>query len=174
MTKWILEPQLGWANRILFKIGLINQPINYLGSLTLALPTLLVISSWRFIPFGTLLLLAALQTIPSSSYDAMKVDGANSWQIFRHLIFPMIGSMIGFVFFLSFAWNFNTFGLIWITTKGGPVNSTNTLPVLIYRRAFRTFNMGESAAVATLIGILLIIIGSIFFKYLWKKEDFIK
>jgi len=104
----------------------------------------------------------------------MKVDGANSWQIFRHLIFPMIGSMIGFVFFLSFAWNFNTFGLIWITTKGGPVNSTNTLPVLIYRRAFRTFNMGESAAVATLIGILLIIIGSIFFKYLWKKEDFIK
>lgn len=170
MTKWILEPQLGFANKILLQIGLIKQPINFLGSPTFALPSLLIISSWRFIPFGTLLLLAALQTIPPSVYDAMKVDGANSWQTFRFLIFPMIGSMIGFVFFLAFAWNFNTFGLIWITTKGGPVNSTNTLPVLIYRRAFRIFNMGESAAVATLIGIFLIAVGLVFFKYIWKRE----
>ena len=170
MTKWTLEPQLGFANKILLQIGLIKQPINFLGSPTFALPSLLIISSWRFIPFGTLLLLAALQTIPPSTYDAMKVDGANSWQTFRFLIFPMIGSMIGFVFFLAFAWNFNTFGLIWITTKGGPVNSTNTLPVLIYRRAFRIFNMGESAAVATLIGIFLIAVGFVFFKYIWKRE----
>lgn len=170
MTKWTLEPQLGFANKILLQIGLIKQPINFLGSPTFALPSLLIISSWRFIPFGTLLLLAALQTIPPSVYDAMKVDGANSWQTFRFLIFPMIGSMIGFVFFLAFAWNFNTFGLIWITTKGGPVNSTNTLPVLIYRRAFRIFNMGESAAVATLIGIFLIAVGFVFFKYIWKRE----
>lgn len=170
MTKWILEPQLGFANKILLQIGLIKQPINFLGSPTFALPSLLIISSWRFIPFGTLLLLAALQTIPRPTYDAMKVDGANSWQTFRFLIFPMIGSMIGFVFFLAFAWNFNTFGLIWITTKGGPVNSTNTLPVLIYRRAFRMFNMGESAAIATLIGIFLIAVGLVFFKYIWKRE----
>ena len=172
MTRWILEPQLGLANKILLTSGFVQQPINFLGSLSRALPTLLVISSWQFIPFGTLLLLAALQTIPVHVYDAIKVDGANSWQTFRYLILPMIGSMLGFVFFLAFVWNFNTFSLIWITTKGGPVNSTMTLPVLIYRRAFKAFNMGEAAAIATMIGLFLVIMGFVFFKYLWRKADY--
>ena len=171
MTRWILEPQLGLANKILLKIGLIHQPINFLGSPNYALFTLLIISSWQFIPFGTLLLLAALQTIPPNVYDAIQVDGANSWQTLRYLIFPMIGSMIGFVFFLAFVWNFNTFALIWMTTKGGPVNSTMTLPVLIYRRAFKAFNMGEAAAIATMIGLFLVVIGFIFFKYLWRRTS---
>lgn len=171
MTRWILEPQLGLANRILLKIGLVHQSINFLGSPSYALFTLLIISSWQFIPFGTLLLLAALQTIPPDVYDAIKVDGANSWQTLRYLIFPMIGSMIGFVFFLAFVWNFNTFALIWMTTKGGPVNSTMTLPVLIYRRAFKAFNMGEAAAIATMIGLFLVVIGFFFFKYLWRRTS---
>jgi multiple sugar transport system permease protein len=170
MTKWLLEPELGLFNRILLQIGIIQQPLNLLGSPVLALPTLIIINSWQFIPFGTLLMLAALQTIPKSIYDASRVDGANYWQTFKYMIYPMISSMIGFVFFLAFAWNFNTFGLIWITTEGGPLDSTGILPVLIYRRAFRGFNMGESAAIATMIGFFLIIVGILFFKYLWKRD----
>jgi len=171
MVRWILEPQLGLANRLLVGSGLIQQPINFLGSMTNSLPTLMVISSWQFIPFGTLLMLAALQTISSELYDAIKIDGANAWQIFRFLIFPLIGSMIGFVFFFGFVWNFNTFALIWMTTQGGPVNSTMTLPVLIYRRAFKSFNMGEAAAMATLVGSFLIVVGFLFFKYVWKRAE---
>jgi len=171
MTRWILEPQLGLANKILFGTGLISGPINFLGSMTNALPTLMVISSWQFIPFGTLLMLAALQTISPELYDAIKIDGANSWQIFRYLIFPLIGSMVGFVFFFGFVWNFNTFAIIWMTTQGGPVNSTMTLPALIYKRAFKTFNMGESAAMATVVGFFLIAVGFLFFKYVWKRAE---
>jgi multiple sugar transport system permease protein len=171
MTRWILEPQLGLANKILVGSGLFQAPINFLGSMTNALPTLMVISSWQFIPFGTLLMLAALQTISSELYDAIKIDGANFWQIFRYLIFPMVGSMIGFVFFFGFVWNFNTFAIIWMTTQGGPVNSTMTLPVLIYRKAFKSFNMGEAAAMATVVGFFLIAVGFLFFKYVWKRAE---
>lgn len=171
MTRWILEPQLGLANKILVGSGLFQAPINFLGSMTNALPTLMVISSWQFIPFGTLLMLAALQTISSELYDAIKIDGANFWQIFRYLIFPMVGSMIGFVFFFGFVWNFNTFAIIWMTTQGGPVNSTMTLPVLIYRKAFKSFNMGEAAAIATVVGFFLIAVGFLFFKYVWKRAE---
>ena len=171
MTRWILEPQLGIANKIFVGIGLIHKPVNFLGSMTNALPTLMVISSWQFIPFGTLLMLAALQTISPELYDAIKIDGANFWQIFRYLIFPLIGSMVGFVFFFGFVWNFNIFAIIWMTTQGGPVNSTMTLPVLIYKRAFKSFNMGESAAMATIVGFFLIVVGFLFFKYMWKRAD---
>jgi len=171
MTRWILEPQLGLANKILLGIGLLREPINFLGSMTNALPTLLTISSWQFIPFGTLLMIAALQTISSELYDAIKIDGANSWQIFRFLTFPLIGSMVGFVFFFGFVWNFNTFAIIWMTTRGGPVNSTMTLPVLLYKKAFKSFNMGEAAAIATLVGLFLMVVGFLFFKYLWKRQS---
>lgn len=171
LVRWMLEPQLGVINRILLNIGFIQERINLLGSMTGALPTLIIVSSWMFIPFGTLLILASLSTILPELYDAMKIDGADYWQTFKHLVFPLVGSMIGFVFFFGFVWNFNAFALIWLITRGGPVNSTMTLPVLIYQKAFASFNMGEASAIATVMGVFLIIIGFIFFKYLWKKIE---
>lgn len=81
--------------------------------------------------------------------------------------------MIGFVVFLAFVWNFNVFDKIWLTTQGGPVNATMTLPVMVYKRAFKTFRMGQSSAVGTITVISLIVLGIIYFKYLWKptKEE---
>jgi multiple sugar transport system permease protein len=169
MARWLLEPNIGLVSRMLLNIGIIQKPLNLLGSSTLALPTLIIINSWQFMPFGTLLMLAALQTIPKSLYDASKVDGASPWQTFKYITYPLIASMIGFVFFLAFAWNFNSFGLIWTTTQGGPVNSTEILPVSIYRTAFRASNMGESSAISTMIAIFLIVIGFLFFKYVLKE-----
>jgi len=173
MARWILEPELGMLNDVLLRIGIVNNPINFLGSPNAALPTLILAQTWQFIPFGTLLILAALQTIPRDLYDAMKVDGATAFQLFRYLIFPRLGPMIGFVVFLAFVWNFNVFDKIWLTTQGGPVNATMTLPVMVYKRAFRTFRMGQSSAVGTITVISLIVLGTIYFKYLWKptKEE---
>lgn len=171
MARWILEPSLGMLNDVLLKVGIVGQPINFLGSTSAALPTLIVMQTWQFIPFGTLLILAALQTIPRDLYDAMKVDGAGSFQIFRYLIFPRIGPMIGFVVFLAFVWNFNVFDKIWLTTQGGPVNATMTLPILVYRRTFKTFRMGQSSTIASIIVVSLIILGIMYFKYLWKPTE---
>lgn len=168
MARWILEPELGMLNSILLKIGIIHDPINFLGSSTAALPTLIIAQTWQFIPFGTLLILAALQTISQSLYDAMKVDGATPLKIFRYLIVPKISPMIGFMLFLAFVWNFNVFDKIWLTTQGGPVNATMTLPVLVYKTAFKTFRLGQSSAVGTITVVGLIIVGIIYFKYMWK------
>lgn len=168
MARWILEPELGMLNDVLLRIGAIGAPVNFLGSPKAALPTLILAQTWQFLPFGTLLILAALQTIPRELYEAMKVDGAGAFQLFRHLIFPRLGPMIGFVGFLAFVWNFNVFDKIWLTTQGGPVNATMTLPVMVYERAFRTFRLGQSSAVATITVLGLIVLGIIYFKYLWK------
>ena len=117
------------------------------------------------------MILAALRMIPDSVYEAAKVDGASGFQRFKYVTLPYIGSMIWFVGFLAFSWNFNTFDLIWLTTQGGPGSATQTLPVLIYRTAFKTFRLGEASAISITIAIILIIIGILYFKYLSPKSE---
>jgi multiple sugar transport system permease protein len=172
IVKWFLEPQIGIVNVGLRQLGLLKGSINFLGSPSLALPSLLLVSTWQFMPFGILLLLSALSTIPQSAYDAMRVDGANGVQIFFNLQLPIIGSMIGFVFFLGFIWTFNKFDLIDITTSGGPLNATMILPQLIYNKAFESFNTSEATTMSSVLGIFLFIIGVFFFKYVYKARNF--
>lgn len=169
MLRWLLEPNVGLVNQLLRQAGLISGWVDFLGSPGSALPTLVFANSWQFLPFGTLLILAGLQTIPREVVEAAWVDGAGSWGRFRYVVFPMLGPVIGFVFFLAFVWNFNTLGLIWLTTQGGPLNTTLTLPVLIYRRAFRGFAMGEAAAMGALASAMLVFVGVLYFKYVWRR-----
>jgi len=169
MLRWLLEPNVGLINHLLHSLGIIKTPIDFLGRPQSAFLTLVFSNSWQFLPFGTLLILAGLQTIPRDVLEAAWVDGAGVWQRFRYIIFPLLGPVIGFVFFLAFVWNFNTLGLIWLTTQGGPLNTTLTLPVLIYRRAFRGFAMGEAAAMGALASVALMLVGVFYFKYLWKR-----
>ncbi len=168
MLRWLLEPNIGIVNQLLRNAGLISGWIDFLGSPRNALYALVVANSWQFLPFGTLLILSGLQTIPREVVEAAWVDGAGGWGRFRYIVFPMLGPVIGFVFFLAFVWNFNTLGIIWLTTQGGPLNATLTLPVLIYRRAFRG-GMGEATSMGALAAAILIIVGIVYFKYLWRR-----
>jgi multiple sugar transport system permease protein len=168
--RWMLLPRIGIINAFLTSIGLMEKQIHFLGNNTTAMPALILLNSWKFLPFGTLMILAALQAIPLSVFEAAEVDGATGFQKFRFVTFPLLSSMIWFVGFLAFAWNFNTFDFIWLTTQGGPGTATQTLPVLIYRTAFKTFRLGEASAVTVFIGIFLIILGFFYFSYLTPKE----
>lgn len=170
-ARWLLLPTMGPVNYYLIKSGIITQRLNFLGSLELAMPTLIALNSWKFFPFGTLLILAALQTIPVELYEAARVDGANPWQCFTRITFPLVGRMVWFIGFLVFVWNYNIFDLIWLTTKGGPGNTTQTLPVLIYRRAFKTFRPGEASSIAVIIVIFLAALGLVYFKLLAPKKE---
>ncbi len=171
MLRWLLEPNIGFVNRILRGLGITTIGVDFLGTKQYALPTLVLANAWQFLPFGTLLILAGLQTVPREIMEAAWVDGAGGWQRFRYITFPMLGSVIGFVFFLAFIWNFNTLSIIWLTTQGGPLNTTLTLPVLIYRRAFRGTAMGEAAAMGALASVVLVVLGTIYFKFLWKHSE---
>lgn len=168
--RWMLLPRIGIINVFLASIGLMGKEIHFLGNSTTAMPTLIVLNSWKFLPFGTLMILAALQAIPVSVFEAAEVDGATGIQKFRFITLPLLTSMIWFVGFLAFAWNFNTFDLIWLTTQGGPGTATETLPVLIYRTAFKTFRLGEASAMAVFVTIFLIVLGLFYFSYLTPKE----
>jgi multiple sugar transport system permease protein len=168
--RWMLLPKIGIINEMLESVGILKKQIHFLGHNLTAMPTLILLNSWKFLPFGTLMILAALQTIPDQTYEAAAVDGASGFQRFRYITLPLVGSMIWFVGFLAFSWNFNTFDLIWLTTQGGPGSITQTLPVLIYRTAFKTFRLGEASAMSVTVAVLLVVIGILYFKYLTPKE----
>ncbi|MEN3187088.1 MAG: sugar ABC transporter permease [Atribacterota bacterium] len=162
--RWMLLPRIGIVNEILLFFGFLRKPVHFLGSSSTAMPFLILLNSWKFLPFGTLLILAALQTIPESILEAAAVDGARGFQQFRYITFPILGSMIWFVGFLAFAWNFNTFDLIWLTTQGGPGTAMQTLPILMYRTAFRVFRLGEASALSVLIVLFLLVVGLIYLR----------
>lgn len=168
--RWMLLPGIGIFNEILENT--IGAQISFLGSRSAAMPTLIILNTWKWLPFGTLLILTALQTIPSEVYEAARVDGANFWKQFIYITFPLLGKVIWFMGYLILVWNFNTFDTIWLTTEGGPGHVMQTLTILVYRRAFKVFRLGEGAAIATIGAALLMVMGLLYFKFLSpKKED---
>ena len=150
-------------------MGLINQGIDFLGSPDYALLTLIFLNFWQFAPLGVLLLSSALSTIPKEQYEAMKVDGANYMQTLKNLIMPSIGNMMGFLMFLGTVQTFNNYVLIYMLTRGGPVGSTVTIPLLIYQKAFVEFNVGYAMALASMVGLILIILGVWYFRKFLKE-----
>jgi len=167
--RWMLLPGIGIFNEILKNI--IGTQISFLGSRSAAMPTLIILNTWKWLPFGTLLILTALQTIPREVYEAARVDGANFWKQFIYITFPLLGKVIWFMGYLILVWNFNTFDTIWLTTEGGPGHIMQTLTILVYRRAFKVFRLGEGAAVATIGAALLMVMGILYFKFFSPKRE---
>lgn len=159
--RWMMEPDLGVFNAVLKQLHLIQKPIVPL--VDYAMVTVIIENTWRFSPFAIIFILSALQTVPSDVVDAAKVDGAGHLQIFRHVTLPIISPFLSFMGLLAFFWNFNLFDLIWLTTGGGPGSMTETLPVLIYRRSFREFRMGEGAAISVFSSIFMAIVTTILY-----------
>jgi multiple sugar transport system permease protein len=169
--RWMLEPTVGVVNDILVLLfG--AKPVVFLGNLKLALVTVIGVNTWRYSPLGIVLMLAALQTIPKEYYEAARVDGSSGWQEFRHITFPLVGKVVWFVALLASIWLFNVVDLIWLLTEGGPGNATQTVPVLIYRSAFKMFNMGSASAMAVLVAIFLILLGFLYFRVFRPREDY--
>ncbi|NQV16087.1 sugar ABC transporter permease [bacterium] len=158
MWRQIYSPDTGALNLILIQMGLIDNPINWLTSFQWAIPAIIVAGVWGEIPKAALFFLAGLKTIPDSLYEAAELDGASAIRKFRHITLPMIKPIIAAVVSLSFMWNFNAFGLIWILTQGGPGGLTRLPMLAAYEEAFRYGYVGYAAA----IGNVMVIIISIF------------
>ena len=171
IVRWFLEPNLGLVNNALRSLGILHDQINFFGSTDLAMPTLVFINFWQFCPFGVLLMLSVFSTIDNEQKEAMRVDGAGSWKIFTKLIMPQSGSMLTFMLFFGIVLTFNNYSIVYLTTKGGPSMSTYTIPMLIYEKAFKEFNSGEAMAVATVMGITLIAVGFLYFKFCYKPQE---
>jgi multiple sugar transport system permease protein len=146
---WIYDTQFSIISWSLRQVGLISHNIDFLGDPTNARISTIAANIWRGIPFVAITLLAGLQTVPPSLYEAATLDGATPWQMFRHITYPLLTPIIAVVMTFSVLFTFTDFQLIWAMTRGGPVNATHLMATLSYQRAIIAGQLGEGAAIAT-------------------------
>lgn len=159
--EWLYQPEYGLLNYLLLSAGLIQAPINWLGSPTAALHAAIIMDVWKATPFAGLLLLGGLQTIPRELYLAARVDGASTWALFRHITLPLLTPVILIVLTFRTMDAFRVFDAVFVLTGGGPGNSTETLSIYAYKTLFQSLRFGYGAALATVMfaSVMLISIG---------------
>jgi len=154
--RWILDPRpSGVLNDILMSLGLIELPKAYLATRGLALALVIVFEAWRYFPFAMLMILARLQAVDNTLYEAADVDGANTWDKFWYVTLPELRYVLGSIFLLRLIWTFNKFDDIFLLTGGG--FGTNVLPVLTYQFSFKSYNFGKGAATAMILLLILVV-----------------
>jgi multiple sugar transport system permease protein len=151
---WMFNPQYGVINALFSKVGLVAPETQWLANPTLALPAVSLITIWMTFPFTSLVFLAALQSIPSEIYEAAKIDGASAIKLFRFVTLPLLRPTTYVLILLLSIWSLRRFDLIWVLTQGGPIDSTTTLVLRLYRESFVNGNLGFGAAIGT-VGFLL-------------------
>jgi multiple sugar transport system permease protein len=160
---WIYDPQFSIVSWVLVKMGLIDHYIDFLGDPNLARMSTIIANIWRGVPFVAICLLAGLQTIPASMYEAASIDGATPWQQFRYITLPMLSPIIAVVMTFSVLFTFTDFQLIWVLTRGGPINATHLMATLSFQRAIPGGALGEGAAIAT--AMIPFLLAAILFSY---------
>ncbi len=146
---WIYDSQFSIISWSLRHLGLITENIDFLGNPNYARASVIFANIWRGVPFVAITLLAGLQTVSPSLYEAATIDGATSWQRFRYITYPLLTPIIAVVMTFSVLFTFTDFQLIWALTRGGPVNATHLMATLSYQRAILGGQLGEGAAIST-------------------------
>ncbi|OKO72429.1 ABC transporter permease [Bradyrhizobium sp. AS23.2] len=145
---WIYDSQFSIISWVLIKAGLITRYIDFLGDPWNARWSVVAANIWRGVPFVAITLLAGLQTISPSLYEAANLDGATNMQRFRHITLPMLSPIIAVVMTFSVLMTFTDFQLIYTITRGGPINATHLMATLSFQRAITGGNLGEGAAIS--------------------------
>ena len=160
---WIYDSQFSIISWVLVKTGIISEYIDFLGQPWHARFATIAANIWRGVPFVAITLLAGLQTISPSLYEAASLDGASDWQQFRRITLPLLTPIIAVVMTFSVLFTFTDFQLIYVLTRGGPLNSTHLMATLSFQRAISGGSLGEGAAIATAMVPFLLV--AILFSY---------
>ena len=160
---WIFDSQFSIISWLLMKWGLISSPVNFLGEPWNARWSVIAANVWRGVPFVAISLLAGLQTIPQSLNEAAALDGATSWQRFRRITLPLLTPIIAVVMTFSVLFTFTDFQLIYVLTRGGPVNATHLMATLSFQRAIPGGQLGEGAAIA--VAMIPFLLAAILFSF---------
>ncbi len=166
--RFLFSDIFGVINYALMSLNILKTPITWFSHPSTALLGLIIMGVWQLFPFVVICLLAVLQSIPRELYEVGRIDGGNSWHLFRHITFPYILPTILIVMILRTIWTFNRFDVIHMTTRGGPIRSTTTLPVLMYERAFHRYDLGGASAIGVYTVLILLLFSFVYFVY-WKK-----
>jgi len=170
LIPWILPRVVGasiWAfmfngsqgiiNELLLRLGIIEEYIVMLGEPALSLYPPLIGMIWRLAPLFALLVLTSLKSIDERQYEAAEIDGATPWEVLRYITLPRLKYPLAIGFLLMLIYDIRNFAMIWAMTKGGPLLSSTTLPVMVYRTAFTNYNLGLASALSTLLFLILLV-----------------
>lgn len=169
--RWVYDGQFGMLNWVLTQMHILSENYAWLGNETSAFLATGVTDMWLGIPFMTMLMLAGLQSVPVDLLESASLDGANSFQRLRLVILPLMKPVILVSTTLSAIWTFNSFGVIWPLTKGGPVDATQTLVVQAYKESFGAFDLGMGATIALVIFLILLLFTTVYYKVVMGQED---
>lgn len=171
LWQWTFNSEFGLLNYTLKATGLWNNPPIWLAYPRSAFFANLYVDIWIGIPFMAMVFLAGLQSIPRDIYEAAEVDGASIWVRFWLITLPMLKRVLLIATLLSALWTFNDFNVIYILTKGGPVNKTDILITFIYKYSFQFLRFGPAAAMAVITFAILLTVSLIYAWYYFRSED---
>jgi multiple sugar transport system permease protein len=169
--RWVLDGDYGVLNYALTSLGLIDDNRYWLIDAQTALWGTILANIWVGIPFNMLLLLAGLQGIPVTLYEASATDGATAWQRFRTITLPLMRPVSLSVLLLGLIYTFKVFDLVYIMTAGGPVNATTVLPIYAYELTFVSFRFGTGAASAVIMLVALLVVATAYVWYTQREEE---
>ncbi|MEC0231915.1 carbohydrate ABC transporter permease [Paenibacillus alba] len=167
---WIYQTDYGVLNYSLLHLGVIDDNVNWLQSTRFALPSIIVVAIFRQTPLVAVMLLAGLQGIPGSLYEAARMDGASGWKLFTQITLPMLKPVISSVTLIMIVNNFQMFTLFFSLTNGGPAGSTTSLAILTYVTAFSRYEMGKASAIGV-IWLVLLFVFSMIFTRIMNRDD---
>ncbi|MEF2879230.1 MAG: sugar ABC transporter permease [Blautia sp.] len=167
---WMMEPNFGLFNYILKSLGL--PTLKWLSGSQTAMPSVILVSVWKAVGYDTLLLLAALQSVPTSLYEAAKLDHANKLVMFFKITLPMISPQLFFTLIIRTISSFKVFDTVRILTQGGPNNATTTLVYSIYTESMLNLRVGYSAAIGVILLIIVSILTVIYFLGLSRRVHY--
>ena len=150
--QWVFDPNIGLLNQIL------HTHIKWLYDVRFAMPALITVSVWKLIGYNMIIFLSGLSTINQEVLEAAKIDGANSWQVFKNVTVPLLSPTIFFVIVITSISSFQVFDLIYVMTQGGPDNSTIVLVYSIYKYAFEYFDVGKASAIAYILFAIIFVL----------------
>jgi len=167
LWKWLLDPYYGPVNYVFQSLGI--GKVGFLSSPSLALPTLMFINVWMSYPLGVVLILAALQTVPSELVDAARIDGAGAWLVYRHVKLAHIKHTVLVVLILQTLLYFNMVTLIYVSTGGGPLGATETVSVHLFKSAFENWKIGYASSVGVIMLAFNLLFSLLYVKALRKE-----
>ncbi len=170
----LFDPNLGWIDYYLQRLGVIDHPIAWLSSAGTAWVTLISLDVWQWTPFVALILMAGLQGIPTEPREAAAVDGAQGWRLFWDITIPLLRPFIAIAVLLRVLEAFKTFGTVKVLTGGGPGTSTEIINLAIYRTALQDFSVGAAAALGIAFLVFLSIVVPQMLRVLARNTDIVE
>jgi multiple sugar transport system permease protein len=155
--RWLFNDLYGILNHLMLSAGIVDMPVNWLGEMPNAMASIILVGGWKYFPFVVIAVLARLQTIPPSLYEAARVDGAGPVARFFDVTLPQLKGVLAVIILLRTIWDFKEFDLIWLLTGGGPLRHTQTLPLLVYQQAFGLNEMGMAAAYSVMMMLVMLL-----------------